>query len=278
MSESATTRFTNEAPRARRLVAVLALATLASTACSGDGSESTVGPAEVISIDQLNAAVRPAAQAILDAPAIQVTTQWFDPDGEHVRTDWLDYRDEGTYVLLGQSIGSPTDDVDEIAWVQLADARFCASAGPDMYCDVDNPATAESWAQQETAAIPADSAQPPVALDLLGMANDGTNVAGFGADQIKTTLQPGLDGEIVWTVETSLDEGSFTRVWRIDADGVLVSYTVGADSGAPLGLYSRSRFEFVIPAKPTPIEAPDLDAPLDLDTMGLPPGLPLLGR
>lgn len=277
MSEAAVTG-TRETGGARRIVSVLILATIVSAACSGDGSDATAGPPEVISMEQLNAAVRPAAQAVLDAAAVQVTTQWFDPDAQHVRTDWLDHREDNTYTVLGQTVSAPDGDINEMAWIQLADARYCASSGADMYCDVEDPETNEAWAPQETPAIESSSGQLPIALDLAGMARDGTTIEGFGADQIKTTLQPELNGEIVWTVTTPLDDGFFTRVWRIDADGALLSYTVGSDDGTPFGLYSRSQFDFVILANPTPISPPDLDTPLDLDTLGLPSGLPLLGR
>jgi hypothetical protein len=269
-----------------RVAAFVLLCTLSLAACSGDGSDATAGPPEVISIDQLNAAVRPAAQAVLDAPAVQVTTLWFDPDGEHIRTDWLDHREDNTYIhredntymLVGQAFGPTDDDVDEMAWIQLADTRFCASSGADLYCDIEDPQTDEPWAPQEAPGVPENMTQLPISLDLEGMARDGTSVEGFGADQIKTTLQPGLDGGIVWTVETPSDDGAFTRGWKIDADGVLLSYTVGSDGGAPFGLYSRSQFEFLILADPAPILPPAVDTPLDLDALGLPPGLPLLGR
>lgn len=251
----------------------IALPGLVLSACAGnDQTARTSEPPERTTIEALDEAVRPAAQAVLDAPAVEVTTLWFDEDGQHIRIDWVDYRNDGSFVLVNQSISAT---LDEMARIQLDDSDYCASSGPAVYCDVDDPRTNEPWSRHAQATPEPTATQVPISLDLAAMAT-GNAAAAVPEDDQFVTRRPGADGMVVWTLETSADVADPTREWTIDPAGFLRSYWYGSDTGLPLGLYSRVQFDFVIVNDPAPIARPDLGTPLDLDSLDLPADLPRL--
>lgn len=229
------------------------------------------GGVESATIEELNAAIGPAAQTVLDAPAVEVTTLWFDEDGEHVRTDWLDYRNDNTFLLVTQSAESAEGPVDEMAIVRGLDREYCATSGPNLYCDVEAPQTNEPWTARQPREAEARAIQIPISLDLAAMAAGN---AGVGAE-VAVTRQQGDGGGVTWLM-TSLSDGStVTHEWTIGPDGSLRSYAEGAETGLPLGLYSKTQFDFVVVNDADPVDTPLVGSPLDIGSLGLPGDVPL---
>lgn len=245
-------------------LAVLAFAVITGTACT-DAAKKERDP-EPTTIEELDAAVQSAAQTLLDAPGLEVTTRWFDEDGNHVRTDWLDYRSDGTFMLVNQSLSGT---LDQMAWIQLANDRFCATSGAGFYCDIEDPKTNEPWARYDQTAVDLNSTQIPISLDLVATATAST-ADGVPTADLEASRQAGPDGAIVWTVDAPLGETRVTREWTIDAAGFLRSYTAGSDTGLPFGLYSKTQFDFVTVADPSPVDPPTVGTPLDLSALDLP--------
>ncbi len=263
----------------RKAAIALAALGLVAAACSATESSSTFGPSEPTTIEALDAAVAPAAQAILDADAVEITTTWFDGDGEHVRTDWLDWRPDGNFLMFSQFSGPGDSAIDQMASVQLDGDRFCATTGPNMYCDIEDPKINETWALRDPA--PADSAATriPISLNLEAMAGAGGSVDdGLPTDARSATKRARRDGTTTWSLHTPFGEGLLNRTWTIGTDGFLASYSAGSESGMPFGVYSRTEFRFVVIDDPTPITEPALDTQLDLGSLGLPGDLPLFDR
>lgn len=255
----------------RVAAAMLVLVVITGAGCAG--SETTAQPAPA-TIGELEAAVQPAAQALLDARALEVTTLWFDENGSQVRADWLDYRHDGTFMLVNQSLSSTSD---AMAWIQLDGDSFCATSGPGLYCDIDNPQTIEPWARYNRRPVESNATQIPIPLDIESMAAS-VNAEGVPEDEMEASRHAESDGAIVWTLDNPLGEGSLTREWTIDAAGFLRSYTAGSETGLPFGLYSKMEFGFVVGADPSPIAPPLVGTPLDLNALDLPTDLPLLDR
>lgn len=255
----------------RVAAATLVLAVIAGSGCTGPDTAAKLEPA---TIGELEAAVQPAAQALLDAAALEVTTLWFDETGSRVRADWLDYRHDGTFMLVNQSVSSTSD---AMAWIQLDGESFCAASGPGLYCNIDNPQTNEPWARYNPRPVESNATQIPMSLELESMAAS-VNAEGVPEDEMKVSRRAEPDGTIVWTLEHPLGEGNLTREWTIDAAGFLRSYTAGSETEMPFGLYSRMEFGFVVGADPSPIAPPTVGTPLDLNSLDLPSDLPLLAR
>lgn len=252
-------------------VLLVATAVTLVAGCSG-GDVDTDGPPEQSTVDALDTAVRPAAATLLDTSSLAVTTLWFDGDGERIRTDWLDYRAHDAFVIVTQLLGPADGSVDEMAWIQLADDRFCASSGPNLYCDVDNPKTDEPWALRKAVEVETNATRIPISLDLEAMATRST-AAGLPTENISATRQGTAGGDVLWTLITAADGDTLTQEWTIGSDGSLRSYVTGSATGLPFGLYSRMEFTFVIAMDPAPIGPPQIDTPLDLDTLNLPDDL-----
>ncbi|MDX2342221.1 MAG: hypothetical protein QNL12_00065 [Acidimicrobiia bacterium] len=263
----------------RKAAIALAAVGLAFAACSTTQSTDTFGPAQPTTIEALDAAVAPAAQAVLDVDAVEITTTWFDGDGEHVRTDWIDWRSDSNFLMVSQFAGPGDNEVDQMASVQLDGNRFCATTGPNMYCDIDDPKINEAWKLQSP--VPAESAanRIPISLNLEAMAGAGGSVdEGLPTDARTATKRARRDGTTTWSLHTPFGEGLLTRTWTIGTDGFLASYSAGSESGMPFGLYSRIDFRFLIIDDPTPITEPALDTPLDVGSLGLPGDLSLFDR
>ncbi len=261
--------------------AAIALAALGLTvsACSTTESTGTFGPAEPTTIETLDAAVAPAAQAIVDADAVEITTTWFDGDGEHVRTDWIDWRPDGNFLMFSQFAGPGDSAIDQMASVQLDGDRFCATTGPNMYCDIEEPKVNEAWALRDPAPVGTEATRIPISLNLEAMASAGGSVDDdLPTDASSATRHGRGDGTTMWSTDTPFGEGLLSRTWTIGADGFLVSYSVGSETGMPFGLYSRTDLKFVINDDPTPVTAPALDTPLDVGSLGVPGDLPLFDR
>ena len=202
---------------------------------------------------------------------MEVTTLWFDGDGEPIRVDWLDYRNDNTFLLVTQSAASAEGTLDEMAIVRGLDREYCATTGPNLYCDVEAPQTNEPWTARQPRKAEAGATQIPISLDLAAMA---TGDPGVGSE-VAVTRRQGDGGEVTWVVTNTGDGAAFTQEWTIGSEGTLQSYAAGAEAGLPFGLYSKTQFDFVIVNDAEPVDAPPSGSPLDIGSLGLPPDVPL---
>ena len=168
---------------------------------------------------------------------MEVTTLWFDENGEHVRTEWLDYRNDNTFLLVTQSAESAEGPLDEMAIVRKLDQEYCATTGPNLYCDVETPQTNEPWTARQPRTTEAGATQIPISLDLAAMATGTPGVAA----EVAVTRQEGAGGVATWVMTSSGDGEAFTQEWTIGSDGTLQSYAAGAETGLPSGCIPRRK-------------------------------------
>ncbi|MCP4968413.1 MAG: hypothetical protein GY926_24665 [bacterium] len=246
-----------------RLAALALLPALAMAACSGGDSTATTGPPESMSLADLDATIRPAAQTLLDAPDVEATTIYFAfDDAERVyRYDWMAARNDGDHIIVSNDI-----DQDAIAaFVQSGADRYSASEIGDE---------SQPWAIFSPALEPPEGTLP---LALVSQMADGSVLAlDDGLDQIAVTRQEAQDGSMMWSLTSPAETGDtdvLTAEWIIDSDGTLWFYRTEADE-TPLAGYARTIVtRFSIPEEPAPIGPPIEGTGLDLESLGVPDNL-----
>lgn len=233
------------------LLVVLLLA-----ACGGDEeSDATLGPPQAMTIDDLDAAVRPAARALLDAAGLEATSIYFgfdDPE-EVVRYDWFDYRANGDNTFVINRLDEAT------AVVRVGNMSYTAASGKE----------AAPWSLGEATADvlpPRDTVEQLAQGSILAMPADSPTL-------FTVTRREAEDGSNVWRFAGIADDG-VTEValfeWIIDRDGVLWFSRIESDQMPLLGSTRAMVTRYAIPDRDEPIQPPTLGAPLDLESLGVP--------
>lgn len=255
------------------VVTALALA----TGCSGeDAAPGTSGPPQPTTVEELDAAIRPAAVALLDAPGFETTVLRFGEERKLDKTTWLDYRSAGQHVSFLATIGGTFDRIGHSAWIQVGGERYCATSGISS-CGVGEGGTDGLWTRRGPAPTGPEVDRIPIGLDLAAMAEGSTlNSAAEVPDvAMELTKQVMADGGTVWTWTAPFLDGDATRSWTVDRDGVLVAHSLRSET-VPIDLVAATalEFEFTIVENPAPIVPPDVGSALDLAKLGLPGDLP----
>ncbi len=240
---------------------MLSLFIVASTACSAsDESDVTVGPQEPATVAELDAAVGPPAQVLLDARGVRITAVYFgieDPE-QAARFDWLEYRADGDYFL----VFNERDPRDVVAYLRTGDEVYTAA----IVDQTDTP-----WSVLSAAADPPDD--PIELLELVTViAEQPSNAIGGDAAGAAVSRQQDSEGNVLWTFrKDSADPNviEFGAQWLINGDGVLRFYRVGSDV-EPISGWSGIVYEFGVADDLEPLDPPVLGTPLDLEARGVP--------
>ncbi len=236
-----------------------------------DDTPVVVGQPETVTIDQLDAAVRPAVNALADAPGLVATQEAFF-DGQLGESVWVDYRSNGDFisVLAADLAAVGKGRIGKSAVAYVDGTFYLASISAD---GIDVP-----WHQlEEEPALP----EPPIPLGVLlpeGLYPSNTEEP--GAVQVEATRQNMSDGGTRWTLTQLLSDGTFTQHWGIHPDGHLRTYSVETDqlgdpSLFPSGLPS-GRIDFTPLVRPDPIAPPEVGTTLNPTEYDIPEDLALL--
>ncbi|MCP4967062.1 MAG: hypothetical protein GY926_17745 [bacterium] len=264
---------------ARRGMAGALLLVVSLGACSGEGdtNASTTGVPQEATIEELDAAVGPAAHAILDADGFQATTVIVDADGRHNKTEWLDLRANGDHFALFAVRTAGADELGTLAIAQTGTERFCAAAGPGASCDT-SAADTGRWILTDALVDDPSDVHPPVValLKSMGSGDPGT---GLPKEDATVTVSPDSRGGVVWTMaSTIMGSMTLTEEWTIDSQGFLRSYSHTAESESIVASPSAMLYEFTPVDREPPIRQPEIGAPLDLSALDIPEDLPLPGK
>lgn len=241
-------------------LAALALVIVTTAACSAtDEPEVTVGPQESATVAELDAAVAPAAQTLLDAQGLRITAVYFgieDPE-QAARFDWLEYRTAGDFFFVRNEREPRRIE----AFIQV---------GEELYTATTADQGDEPWSAVGPQPVP-----PAEFLDLLtdltAMAvQPSTLIDGAGDGEV--TRQQDSEGNVLWTFrKDGSDPGviELAAQWLINDAGALRFYRMGSDV-EPIAGSSGIVYEFGIANNLDPLEPPTLGAPLDLEERGVP--------
>jgi hypothetical protein len=182
-----------------RAVAIVILLSLAVTARSSEETFSgTTGAPETVTIEDLDTATRPAAQALLDSPFLKATMAYFDLDNpEHIyRFDWIGARANGEQVVVAREVDSDA----LVAFVQTGGVRFSASAigEENQPCSRFGPAL--------------DPPEGALGLYLATQMAEGTSLVvatESAAADSTVTRQAAANGSTVWRLTRSSTEDQF---------------------------------------------------------------------
>lgn len=248
------------------LVAV-ALA-LAAGCTDNDGVPETSGPLENATVEDLDAALRPAAAALLDGSALDTTRRIFGLSGGLDSTVWLDLRSNGDYILVGSAGDTAKPNV--TAWVQTEQGLFCATSGFGS-CGEGELSGDELWTLQDPRTIDSERRQSPLGFDLGAIAEGSpfSDADEAAAGEMDLTKQVLAGGATVWTWSGPWRNGNVTRSWTIDHDGVLFAASVQPDPAIAVAV-PATEYEFTIVDDPDPITPPEVGMPLDLGMLGVP--------
>ena len=227
-------------------------------ACGDTGATTTPGAPVPATLDELDAALRPAAQTLLDADGVEITVHRLNEDGVLAAVDWLDWRGDADFALFLSRMDARGDVLGQA--LVTVDGAF--------YTAVD---TGGFWEQIDRPVDP----RMPASIDLRATADGAT---------VRELLQRGVDAEVTRKAEgdgerwTLIDpQFHMTVEWAIDGAGALSSFAMFANEGVLLTTYLEEVHTFTPLDDPEPIVAPAVGAALKLDELGLPDHIQLPG-
>lgn len=231
--------------------------------CSGSEPVSKTQTSPPTAAEELDAAVRAAARALIDVPGASATEFTYGDGGTLSTTRWLQWSANGDVILVVAGIA------DVGGLVQVRGNLMVASSGA---------AGDKSWGRE---APPLESrGDPGVAfnLDLPAMANGSIlrSLDGMAVAEVQVTSEATADGGILWSLSNPLRGATATREWLIDAAGVLRYYSLTSDSTEPVfEAFTSVEAQFDPVSEPAPVLLPEEGTSLDLTQLGLPADLPL---
>jgi hypothetical protein len=231
-------------------------------------------------VEELDSAIPSAIEALMDSPGVE-GQQFGYIDGYLAAAVWFGYRQNGDMAVtqrvdvdvsetawwLGNSRPPQTgQNISETSWIKVDGTLFEAVAGEGESKGI--------WTVLDPEAVPPG----PLVFGLAMLTEEDYRFGQFGVDG-DVTLVDSSDGE-TWTLTVPYSDGSAVQTWKVDADGILRSWSwelVGVN--APLDDHddplNSGRVEFIPLRDPEPIGAPDVGAVVDPQDLGVPEELPL---
>ena len=195
----------------------IAIAVLASL-LSGCGSDApTTGPEEPRTVAELDAAVRAAAQKLLDRERVPIAVIYFGFDNpeQMVRYDWIDYRTDGRLLAVSKYLISESS-----FGLSLEGGRWAMAL---VSAEETHP-----WREEPT--LDTVESVVPAVQQLIEMTTRTTpeSSEADAALMNEVTRQGASDGSELWSLVMPQDEDSTfaTAQWLINPDGVLNFYRV----------------------------------------------------
>ena len=255
--------FTTRTATLPRLAQATLLALLIAGCSGADSTPVTTAAPETRTITQLDAAVRAAAQALLDLGDVDATTVYFDRnDPERIyRYDWMTSRSNGDHIV----VSSDLDQMAVAAFIQAGSDRYSASV-------IDNES--QPWSRFGPALSPPQGTIP--LLIATEIANGAVSDLAEGPGEIEIIRQAASDGSELWRLTRSPeDDGEVISAfeWVIDRDGLLWFYRSENNEVTIDELVGASIIGFSVTQDPKPIEAPSAGATLNLAELGVPEDL-----
>ena len=217
---------------------------------------------------ELDAAVGPAAQALLDAPELRITAVYFGIEDSEQATgfDWLEYRMEGDFlVVFNQREPRHVE-----AFIQI---------DGELYSATTTAQGGEPWS-----AAGSQLGNPSELLGLLEIltqnASQPSRLIGETGSGSQVTSQQDSEGNSLWTFRQNSSDPDVIELaaqWLLNRDGILHLYRVGSDV-EPISGFGGIVYEFGLADDLERLERPALGTPLDLEDLGVPEGLIDLGE
>lgn len=241
----------------------------------GGGDPDVSGPVETATLEELDAVVRPAIDALLEAPGFVVAQEAFF-NGQLGDSVWVTSRPGGDFVSLTardlsvlSSASSATSGIEISARAYVDGVLYQAGTTPED----ETP-----WFEVEEAQVP-DDPQIPIGVPF----PDGLYPATpseLENEQTEATRQRLSNGGIRLTAKRSSDTSEFiiTEYWEIHPDGHLAEYSFETNqtSDPEFPVPSLARLSFRLLTESNPISAPAVGTPLDLTKYDIPQDLDLL--
>lgn len=260
------------------VIGALVFSTVSRSPTGPDELPSAVGSPSPATLDEFDAAVRPAVDALLEAPGFEAVQMSYLQEylatsvrleslrnGDFVAVQLTDINvTETAWWLLGEGPPAGGRQVSPFVTIRVGDTVYTA---PD--------AGNSGWRMDVRPDYPRGTTEFERAL------LSDTFEALLLPESSDVTRQDLVGGGVVWTVTAPGDEATSILSWFIDADGKLAVYTgelvnlsgsMAPENRVPIDSWNI-RFTPVV--DPTRITAPDLEAAFDLSQFELPEGLPL---
>lgn len=244
---------------------------------SDAGSQDTpepAGPEETVTFQELDTAVRPAVDALVEAPGFTVGQEGFF-DGQIGQSVWATSRPDGDFVsLTARDVSVVSSGTGASSGIEITARAYVDGV---LYQAATTPEADTPWSEVEEAQTPDDPHLPigvpfPQGLYPPSPEDPGEN------GQAEATRQRLSNGGIRLTATQSSDTSGFVMTWDIHPDGHLVGYSMETDqtSSPEFPFPSRARLGFRLLTDPSPISTPSVGTPLDLTQYDIPQDLDLL--
>ncbi len=213
--------------------------------------------------ETLDAAVRAAAQLLLDSPGIESIRFGYDEDGELRVTSWADWRANGDVASVNVFGQGPT------GRVEVGDTVLVIGG----IADGQSVTVVDTWTAVEPSLADPPTSTLYVGVDVAAMAAGSSlqGLDGISADDIIVSSEPGSDSETRWRMVVPWgDDGTITREWLIDGSGYLRAWSWATSPGMILGSDSRIEAQLSPVSDPDPILLPEVGTEMNLDALGFP--------
>lgn len=258
-------------------VAVLVVFGVAILFSDGDGETTPepAGPVEKVTLEELDTAVRPAVDALVEAPGFTIAQQaFFDSQlGESV---WATSRRNGDFVSLAARDESVRDfERSESSGVAVTGRAYVDGV---LYHAALTPEDDTPWFEAGEAQTPDDDPHLPIGVQFPEGLYPPTQEDLEENEQVEATRQLLSNGGIRLTATHGSDTSEFVMMWDIHPDGHLEEYSLETNQATSpeFPVPSQAQLRFSLLTDPSPISAPAVGTPLDPTQYDIPSDLDLL--
>jgi hypothetical protein len=241
-------------------------------------------PDRVATLEELEAALESAADALADSPGVEGRQESYIDD-QLSSAVWFDWRQNGDVVVV-QRIDR---DVTESGWWldpgqappavgRNVETSIRAFVGDDFYeATLSNGEPVGGWSVGDRGDAPGGG-DAPLALGVAILTRD--DFIGL-PDEGEVTRTDASGGGAVWTLTASEDGSPAVQRWRIGPDGTLRGWSwrrLEAPSALDANPVTSTEIDFTPLHDPEPIGQPDAEASPSTEGFGIPDDFPLGGE